>query len=141
MSEQDILNLYNYFTDDQKQFSGQLTSLRTNTDKNQIKTFLLLLSQQCALAHPDFSFCRTLDDDCVKILADALKFNKQLYILELRDCRISSRGLLTIAEMLTVNDTLEWLNLRANDFKSYDLSQVLTVIKRNTSLRLMHGSR
>ena len=106
MSEQDILNLYKYFTDDQKQFSGQLTSLYTNTNKNQMKTFLLLLSQQCVLAHLDFSCCITLDDDCVKILADALKFNKQLYILELRNCRISSQGLLTIAEMLTVNDTL-----------------------------------
>ena len=93
--------------------------------------------QQCALAHLDFSFCKTLDDDCVKILADALKFNKQLYILELRNCRISLQGLLAIAEMLTVNDTLEWLNLRVNDFTSYDLSQALTVIKGNTSLRFM----
>ena len=134
---QDILNLYKYFTDDQKQFSGQLTSLYTNPNKNQMKTFLLLLSHQCVLAHLDFSCCKILDDDCVKILANALKFNKQLYILELRNCRISSQGLLTIAEMLTVNDTLEWLNLRVNDFTSYDLSQALTVIKGNTSLRFM----
>ena len=140
MNEQDILNLYQYFTDDQKKVSGQLTSLSTVTGKNQIKTFLLLLSQQCALAHLDLSFCEALDNECINILADALKFNKQLYILELKECGISSQGLLAIADMLTVNDTLELINLTANDFTSFDLSQVLTIIKRNTSLRLMEVS-
>ena len=45
--------------------------------------------------------------------------------------------MLAIAEMLTVNDTLEWLNLEQNCFTSDDLSQVLTKIQRNTSVRLM----
>ena len=36
-----------------------------------------------------------------------------------------------------VNDTLEWLNLKQNCFTSDDLSQVLTKLERNTTLRLM----
>ena len=45
--------------------------------------------------------------------------------------------MLAIAEMLTVNDILEWLNLEQNCFTFDDLSQVLTKIQRNTSVRLM----
>ena len=138
LSEQDILNLHQYFGDDQKKFSGQLTSLVTYTGKRQIEIFLMLLcSQQCALAHLDLSHSKTFGDFCAALLADTLKLNKQLYILELCDCEISSKGILAIAEMLTVNDTLEWLNLKKNCFTSRDLLQVLTTIKANTSLRLM----
>ena len=138
LSEQNILNLHQYFGSDQKEFSGQLTSLVTYTGKSQIEIFLMLLcSQQCALAHLDLSHSKTFGDFCAALLADTLKLNNQLYKLELSNCEISSKGILAIAEMLTVNDTLEWLNLTKNCFTSSDLLQVLTTIKANTSLRLM----
>ena len=137
LSEQDILNLNKCFLDDPKNISGQLTSLVTYTGKNQIEIFMMLLQSQCRLAHLDLSGSNAFDDYCVITLAETLKDNNQLYILELKSCKVSSKGVLAIAEMLIVNDTLEWLNLKRNCFTSDDLSQVLTRIKGNTSIRLM----
>ena len=89
LSEQDILNLHKCFFDDQKNISGQLTSLVTYTGKNQIDIFMMLLQSQCSLAHLNLSGSKTFDDSCVTTLAKTLKRNKQLYILELKNCGVS----------------------------------------------------
>ena len=141
LSEQDILNLHKCFFDDQKSISGQLTSLVTYSGKNQIEIFMMLLQSQCTLAHLDLSGSKTFDDYCVVRLAETLKCNNQLYILELKNCGISSKGVLAIAEMLTVNNKLEWLNLEQNCFASDDLSQVLTKIEKKHFTKVDGGRR
>ena len=137
LSEQDILNLHKSFCDDQKFISGQLTSLVTYAGRNEIDIFMMLLQPHCALAHLKLSGSNTFDDYCVVILAETLKCNNHLCILELKNCGVTSKGVLAIAEMLIDNDTLEWVNLEQNCFTSDDLSQVITMMTRNSTLRLM----
>ena len=73
-----------------------------------VRGFLQPHSTICELdlRHSEF------DDDCITILSEALRLNGSLIILELEFCNISSKGILTIAEMLRYNNTLQYIDLR-----------------------------
>lgn len=135
LQNQDILNLHKYF--DSKSISGELTALSTYISKYQIEYFMMLIQSHCGMSYLDISFSKSFDDYCTTLLAETLKYNAHLILLQLRGCNISSKGVHAIAEMLLSNNTLEWLDLEENSFTTSDLIQVLVIIKTNTSLSLL----
>lgn len=135
LQDQDILNLHKCL--DSQRNSGELTTLFTYTSKYQIEFFMILIQSCRGLSYLDISFSESFNDYCTDLLAETLKHNTHLIILELRGCNISSKGILAIAEMLLINNTLEWLDLEKNSFTTSDLMQVLEMIKTNTTLSLM----
>ena len=58
-------------------------------------------------------------------------------IFGLSNYKISSKGVMTIAGMLQINNTLQHIDLEYNKFSSDDLIQILVTIKDNTTLRVM----
>ena len=83
---------------------GELTALYAWTGAWEIEHFMLLNQPQCQLRLLDLSL---FDDFCVAVLANALKFNEHLIILQLANCTISPKGLFSIAKMFQVNNVLE----------------------------------
>ena len=135
LSKDDILSLQKYLIDS-NETSGNIVYLGTKSDKSRIEFFVTFLQPQFALKYLDLNFSK-FDDDCVTVLCSALKMNFNLISLDLGDCNISSKGILTIAEMLCVNNTLQWIELQQNKFSDDDLIQVLVTMKSNTTLIIM----
>jgi len=135
----DILCLHKYF--DTNKICGELTAMHTYTGKHQIEHFMMLIQSQCQLRYLDLSGSRSFDDHCVTVLADILPCNKYLAVLQLKNCGITSKGLLTIAKMFQTNNVLEWINLEQNSFSSDDLKVALQNMTNNASLILIEVDR
>ena len=131
----DILCLHKFF--DTNQNCGELTAMHTYAGNQEIMYFMMLVQSQCHLRYLELSGSISFDDYCVAVLADILACNKYLSTLLLRNCSISSKGLLTIAKMLQTNNVLEWIGLEKNSFSSDDLKIALQEMTNNTSLLLM----
>ena len=136
LSEQDIINLQKYLISS-NETSGKIYYLQTQTNRNTIYFLATFLQPHFTLCSLDLQHSVNFDDDCVTVLSEELKVNCSLIILDLGDCNISSKGVLTIAEMLQVNNTLQWIGLAGNKFSADDLIQVLMIIKNNTTLVMM----
>jgi len=128
----DILCLHKYF--DTNKICGELTDMHTHAGNKEIEHFTMLIQSQCQLRCLDLTGSISFDDYCVTVLADILACNKHLIILQLRNCCITSKGLITIAKMLQTNNVLEWINLERNSFSSNDLKLALHEMTNNTSL-------
>ena len=135
LSKDDILSLQKYLIVS-NETSGNIVCLDTKSDKNGIEFFATFLQPQFALKRLNLDYSK-FDDDCVTVLCSALKMNFSLIVLKLMHCNISSKGILTIAEMLCVNNTLQHIDLQENNFSDNDLIRVLMTIKSNTTLTCM----
>ena len=120
---------------DLNETSGKLVCLKTVANKTAINFIATFFQPHFTLSYLDLSDS-AFDDDCVTILCEAVKLNCSVIILNLDNCHISSKGVITIAGMLQVNNTLQYIILDYNNFSSDDLIQVLVIMKSNTTLRL-----
>ena len=131
-SKDDILSLQKHLIDS-NETSGNIVGLNTKSDKNEIEFFATFFQTQFTLQSLDLAYSN-FDDHSVTLLCAALKMNISILFLNLDDCKISSKGILTIAEMLCVNNTLQLIDLQENSFSDDDLIQFLVTIKSNTTL-------
>ena len=134
-SKDDNLSLQKYLIDS-NETSGHIVYLSLKSNKIEIEFFITFLQPQFALQSLDLGYSK-FDDDSVTVLCAALKINVSLLLLLLYNCKISSKGVLTIAEMLCVNNTLQYIDLQQNSFSDDDLIQFLVTIKSNTTLAIM----
>ena len=135
LSKDDILSLQKYFIDS-NETSGNIMYLSTRSNKDEIEFFVTLLQPQFALRWLELGYSE-FDDYSVTVLCAALKINVSLLLLYLYNCKISSKGILTIAEMLCVNNTLQCIDLQENSFSNNDLIQFLVTIESNTTLKVV----
>ena len=78
----------------------------------------------------------TIDDVGADSIANFLKKNIALKILDLHLSHISENGLLSILDALTSNQSLQFLNIRANSITLKVLSKLLDILQnKNTHLR------
>ena len=135
LSNYDIINLQKHLID-LNETSGNLIDLKAKTNKTAINYFVTFFQPHFTLHHLDLSYS-DFDDDCVIILCEAVKLNCSVIVLDLPNCGISSKGVIAIAGMLQVNNTLKFIDLEDNKFSSDDLVEVLVIMKNNTTLRVI----
>lgn len=77
-----------------------------------------------------------IDDTGAILLANFLRINTSLRVLDLHFSQISEDGLLAIVDALKSNDSLEYLNIRANKITDKVLNSLCLTLKQdNTCLR------
>ena len=121
---------------DSNKTSGNIVYLGARSNKNEIEFFVTFLQPQFALQLLDLGYSE-FDDYSVTVLCAALKINVNLLLLYLYNCNISSKTILMIAEMLCVNNMLQYIDLQVNSFSDDDLIQFLVTIKSNTTLTIL----
>ena len=135
LNNHDIVNVQRHLND-LNETSRKLLVLQTKTNKTAINYFVTFLQPHFTLYHLELTDS-DFDDDCITVLCEAVKLNSSLLILGLSNCTISSKGVMTIAGMLQINNTLQDIDLEYNKFSSDDLIQTLVTIKDNTTLRVI----
>ncbi|MCW8398828.1 hypothetical protein OQJ26_08490 [Legionella sp. PATHC038] len=77
-----------------------------------------------------------IDDPGAVLIANFLKNNTSLRVLDIHASQISEEGLLVIIDALKSNDSLEYLNIRANKITNKVLESLsLTLQQHNTCLK------
>ena len=137
LSEQDVVSLQKHLID-ANNITGKLVALKSVIESSNVmyKFVERFLQPHSTLCQLDFSNSK-FHDDCITILSEGLRLNGSVIILELVNCNISSIGILTIAEMLCYNITLQRINLESNKFAIKAFVKVLKIIKNNTTLRIL----
>ncbi|KJE91132.1 hypothetical protein CAOG_009530 [Capsaspora owczarzaki ATCC 30864] len=89
--------------------------------------------------------CKALDMDCSQIgedeawaIAEALKVNRTLNDLNLRENQLGDAGARAIAETLKVNTTLNWLHLGQNQIGDAGARAIAETLKVNMSLTYLN---
>ena len=73
-----------------------------------------IIQHQNSLEYIVLSQSMLFDDSCVNKLAKALHYNTCMKVLHLVGCKLKSKGTEALADMLKVNNTLKWIELRDN---------------------------
>ena len=137
LSEQDVMSLQKHLID-AIDITGQLVALESKINNSNVMHLFveIFLQPHTTLSKLDLSGSE-FDEDCITILSEGLRLNGSVIILELSNCNISSKGILTIAEMLCYNNTLQHINLECNKFAIEAFVKLLKIVKSNTTLRMM----
>ena len=137
LSEQDVMSLQKHLID-AIDITGQLVALESKINNSNVMHLFVerFLQPHSTLGKLDLSGSK-FDEDCITILSEGLRLNGSVIILELSNCNISSKGILTIAEMLCYNNTLQHINLECNKFAIEAFVKLLKIVKSNTTLRMM----
>jgi hypothetical protein len=83
-----------------------------------------------------------IDDAGATVIANFLKNNSSLRVLDLHYSHISQNGLLAIVDALQSNDSLEYLNIRANNVTNEVLNNLYLILQQsNICLRQIELSQ
>ena len=135
-SEQDVMSLQKHLIDSNN-ITGKLVALESKIENSNVMHLFVEKFLQPHSTLGSLSLSGSKLDDCITILSEGLRLNGSLVVLELTNCNISSKGLLSIAEMLCYNNTLQCIDLLRNRFTVKAVVEVLQMIKSNTTLRMM----
>jgi len=81
-----------------------------------------------------------IEDDAV-VLAEALKCNISLRMINLGKNQVNDRGAMALADMLTVNETLESMSLTSNSISTEGLTALVQGLQQNVTLRFLEVER
>jgi len=78
-----------------------------------------------------------LGDDGAAKLCECLKHNNSVIMVEVDNCGIGSVGLKSIADMLNVNNTISFLNVKKNNFSLGDIIEFLHCVENQVHLQYL----
>ena len=78
-----------------------------------------------------------LDDDGISKLCECFCFNGKVIKIAIDDCGISSKGLRSVAHMLSINQKILYIDLRKNNFALDDVKEFLQHIIKNQHLQYL----
>ena len=77
----------------------------------------------------------------IPLLASALRYTKQLEYLKLKECHVTSQGLLSLGYNLANNDTLHTLQISRNPYSTATFTTFLQMLKHNRKMRMISTSK